>query len=100
MISIFSTFPTLNNSQALKEIIIRTPDIKIICSKLFYLASTKKIPWKRLSKILYGKQDYKYNFHMNCFSFEWLKEELEKCNMHKITKNNKNYNMIVKAVKK
>jgi len=83
------------------KILIRTPDIEVVCEIYFKQAKEGKINWKRLSDIIYGSQITQYQFHCIMFSFDWLKQLLEKYGVEKVVKiKRSNQNMVVEGIKK
>jgi predicted SAM-dependent methyltransferase len=63
------------------ELIIQTPDVERVFSVFYKQALEGKITWERLARIIYGGQDYPYNFHYCMFSEQWIKEILQRHNM-------------------
>jgi SAM-dependent methyltransferase len=54
------------------QITIRTPDIERTAEIFYPQAKSGRISWARLSKIIYGGQDYPSNFHHVGLSYSWL----------------------------
>ena len=56
------------------EIFIMTPNLKTIAQA--YLDG--RIDAREASRLMFGQQDYKYNYHYFIFDERWVREELEK----------------------